>query len=89
MRFVKVNGKPHYLLRAVDHEGGVLEFFVNKTRGKAGALKFLKKALKRYGRPEVIVTDELGSFSAAMGEIGNLKRREVGQWKNNRVENFH
>ncbi|GLS21092.1 hypothetical protein GCM10007874_41090 [Labrys miyagiensis] len=41
--FVKVNGKLHYLWRAVDHEGEVLEFFVSKTRDKTQALKFLKK----------------------------------------------
>ena len=54
---MKVNGELHYLWRAVDHEGEVLEFFVSKTRHKAGALKFLKKALKRYGRAEIIVTE--------------------------------
>src|SRR6266481_1818225 len=69
--FVKVNGELHYLWRAVDHEGEVLEFFVSKTRDKAGALKFLKKAMKRHGRPEVIVTDGLRSYGAAMREIGN------------------
>ena len=45
--FVKVNGELHYLWRAVDHEGEVLEFVVSKTRDKAVALKFLKKAMKR------------------------------------------
>ena len=66
-----------------------MEFFVSKTRGKAQALKFLKKAMKRYGRPEVIVTDGLRSYGAAMREIGNLERREIGRWKNNRTENSH
>ena len=48
--FVKVNSKLHYLWWAVDNEGEVLEFFVRKRRQKAGALKFLNKAMKRYGR---------------------------------------
>jgi len=87
--FVKINGELPYLWRAVDHEGEVLEFFVSKTRDKASALKFLKKAMKRHGRPEVIVTDGLRSYGAAMREIGNLKRREVGRWNNNRAENSH
>ncbi|GLS17826.1 IS6 family transposase [Labrys miyagiensis] len=87
--FVKVNGKPHYLWRAVDHEGEVLAFCVSKTRDKAVALKFLKKAMKRYGRLEIIVTDGLHSYGAAMREIGNLERREIGRWGNNRVENSH
>jgi putative transposase len=63
--FVKINGELRYLWRAVDHEGEVLEVFVSKTRDKAGALKFLKKAMKRYGRPEVIVTDGLRCYGAA------------------------
>ena len=66
----------------------MLEFFVSKTRDKAGALKFLK-AMRRYGRPEIIVTDGLRSYGAAMREIGNLKRRKVGRWKSNRAENSH
>jgi putative transposase len=69
--FVKVNGELHYLWPAVDHEGEVLEFFVTKRRDKAGALRFLTKAMKRYGRPEIIVTDRLRSYGAAMRVIGN------------------
>jgi putative transposase len=55
--FVKVNGERHYLWRAVDHEGEVLESFVTKKRDKAAALVFIKKALKRHGKAEKIVTD--------------------------------
>jgi len=47
--FVKINCENHYLRRAVDHEGEVLEFYFTKTRDKASALKFLTKAMKRYG----------------------------------------
>ena len=50
--FVKINGEKHYLWRAVDHEGEVLEAFATKTRNKAAALKFLKKMMKRHGKPE-------------------------------------
>jgi transposase-like protein len=63
--FVKVNGKRHYLWRAVDHEGEVLESFVTKMRDKKAALKFLRKAMRRHGRPEVVVTDRLRSYGAA------------------------
>ena len=49
--YVKINGEMRYLWRAVDHEGEVLESFVTKTRDKAAALKFMKKALKRHGSP--------------------------------------
>jgi putative transposase len=50
-------------------------------------LVFLKKALKRHGRAEEIVTDGLRSYTAAMRELGNLDRREMGRWLNNRAEN--
>ena len=49
--FVKTNGETHYLWRAVDHEGEVLEDFVTKRRNRQAALQFLKRAIKRYGQP--------------------------------------
>lgn len=87
--FVKIRGETHYLWRAVDHEGEVLEAFVTKTRDKSAALKFLRKAMKRYGNPEVIVTDKLRSYGAAMKEVGNEHRHEAGRHLNNRAENSH
>src|SRR6201994_1379269 len=69
--YVKVNGEMHYLWRAVDHEGEVLESFVTKERDKAAALKFMKKALKRHGSPKAITTDGLRSYKAAMKDLGN------------------
>jgi putative transposase len=87
--YVKINGEMHYLWRAVDHEGEVLESYVTKTRDKKAALKFLKKALKRHGPAETIVTDGLRSYGAAMAELGNAERREMGRWLNNRAENSH
>jgi putative transposase len=87
--FVRINGERHYLWRAVDHGGEMLESFVTKTQNKSAALKFLRKALKRHGRVEAIVTDGLRSYPAAMRELGNLDRLEMGRWKNNRVENSH
>ena len=80
--FVKINGERHYLWRAVDHEGEVLESYVTKTRDKKAALKFLKKALRKYGRPEVIVTDKLRSYGAALKELGAGERQETGRWEN-------
>ena len=87
--FVKIRGNTHYLRRAVDHEGEVLESFVTKTRDKASALKFMRKAMKRYGAPQVVVTDKLRSYEAAMSEIGSAHRREIGWHLNNRAENSH
>ena len=68
--FVKINGERHYLWRAVDHEGEVLESYVTKKRDKKAALKFMKKAMRRYGSPNEIVTDRLRSYSAAAKELG-------------------
>ena len=87
--FVKINGELHYLWRAVDHEGEVLEAYVTKRRDRKAALRFLRKAMKRYGNPQVVVTDRLGSYKAAMNRIGNAGCQETGRWLNNRAENSH
>ena len=87
--FVKINGETHYLWRAVDHEGEVLDAFVSKRRDRKAALVFLKKIMKRYGKPHVIVTDRLRSYRAAMKLIGNGNTQVVGRWVNNRCENSH
>ena len=87
--FVKINGETHYLWQAVDHEGEVLETFVSKHRDRKAALDFLKRILKKYGAPKVIVTDRLKSYRAAMKISGNEFSQEVGRWKNNRCENSH
>jgi putative transposase len=87
--FVKINGEMHYLWRAVDHEGEVLESYVTTTRDKKAALKFLRKAVRKHGKPEVIVTDKLRSYGAALREIGADTRQETGRWVNNRAENSH
>ena len=87
--FVKINGETHYLWQAVDHEGEVLETFVSKHRDRKAALDFLKRILKKYGAPKVIVTDRLKSYRAAIKISGNESSQEVGRWKNNRCENSH
>ena len=87
--FVKIGGEIHYLWRAVDHEGEVLEAFVTKTRNRKAALKFLRKAMKRYRQPYVFVTDRLRSYRAALTDVGMVKRQETGRWLNNRIENSH
>ena len=87
--YVRINGEMRYLWRAVDHEGEVLESFVTKGRDKAAALKFIKKAMKRHGRPKAIMTDKLRSYGAGLKEIGNADRQETGRHLNNRAENSH
>ena len=87
--FVRINGKTHYLWRAVDHEGEVLEVYVTKRRDHRAALEFLRRAMRRYGRPSTIVTDRLQSYRAAMKDIGITGLQVCGQWLNNRAENSH
>ncbi len=87
--FVKINGEMHYLWRAVDHESEVLESFVTKRRDKKAALKFIKKAMRKHGQSEKIVTDRLRSYGAVLKEIGAADKQETGRWMNNRAENSH
>lgn len=76
--FVKISGKVHYLWRAVDHKGEVLDAVVTKKRDKKAALKVLKSLMTRYGRPKCIVTDKLKSYKAAMRELGCQNMQETG-----------
>ena len=87
--FVRINGETHYLWRAVDHEGEVLESYVTRRRDKKAALNFLRKTMKRFGQSNAIVTDKLRSYGAAMKAIGNGNCQETGRWLNNRSENSH
>src|SRR5690606_30147496 len=72
-----------------DHEGEVLESYVTKSRDRKAALRFMKKALKRHGSPDRITTDGLRSYKAAMTELGNAEKQEIGRYANNRAENSH
>ena len=87
--FVRLNGETHYLWRAVDHEGEMLEVFATKRRDLWVALKFLKRTMKRYGRPRSVVTDRLRSYRSPMKVIGNAADQVCGRWLTNRAENSH
>jgi putative transposase len=54
--FVKINDEAHYLWRAVDHEGEILESYVTKKRDKSAALAFMKRALKRHGKADTMAS---------------------------------
>jgi putative transposase len=85
--YVKIGGEMHYLWRAVDQEGEILESYVTKTRDKKAALAFITRALKRHVSMDTITTDGLRSYGAAMDKLGNREKQEIGRWANNRVEN--
>lgn len=71
------------------NHGEVLESFVTKTRDRKAVLKFFRKSLRRHGRPNILVTDRLRSYGAALKDLGRGDDREMGRWANNRAENTH
>ena len=77
--FVKINGEPHYLWRAVDHEGEVLESFVTKTRDRKAALKLIKKSMKRHGHPRIYTGDRQTSI-LRRGDEGYRQYRQAENW---------
>ncbi|MCW2240573.1 IS6 family transposase [Azospirillum canadense] len=87
---VKIGGRLMSLWRAVDDEGEVLEVLVQRRRGKAAALKLMRKLLKKHGfAPTQVTTDKLRSYGAAFREIGLTDRHEQGRRQNNRAEVSH
>ena len=87
--FVKINGKTHYLWRAVDQEGTVIDCYVSKRRNKRAALKFLRKTIKNHGHPRQIITDKLASYRAALKDLSLVHLQETQRYHNNQVENSH
>lgn len=88
--FLKINGRLHYLWRAVDQDGDVLDILVQSRRDKKAAKTFFRKLLKglRYV-PRVIVTDKLRSYSAARTEVMPSVEHVQQKYQNNRAENSH
>ena len=88
--FITINGKRHYLWRAVDQDGDVLDILVQKRRDKQAAKRFFRKLLKglRYA-PRRIVTDKLRSYGAARKEVLPDVIHDSDKWQNNRAENSH
>ena len=88
--FLKINGRLHYLWRAVDQDGDVLDILVQCHRNKKAAKKFFRKLLKRLRYvPRVIVTDKLRSYSAAKAEVLPSVEHRQHKYQNNRAENSH
>ena len=87
--FLKTNRERHYLWRAVDHGGEVLESVVTSRRNKLAAVKMLRKLMRKYGQPEVLVPDRFPSCKAALRDLGCDRLQSCGRWLNNRVENSH
>jgi putative transposase len=88
--FLTIKGERHYLWRAVDQEGNMLDILVPRRRDKGAAKKFLRKLMKGLTYvPRVIVTDKLKSYGAAKREIlPGVEHRQL-QYLNNRAQNSH
>ncbi len=87
---VQIGGMRHWLWRAVDSEGEVLDLLVQRRRDKTAAVKLMRKLLKKQGyAPTVLVTDKLRSYGAARTAIGMTARHDQGLRANNRAENSH
>lgn len=88
--FISINGKTHYLWRAGDQDGNVLDILVQSRRDRKAAKKFFRKLLKGLQYvPRVIITDKLGSYSAAKAEVMPSVEHRRHKGLNNRAENSH
>ena len=85
--FVKIQGKQHYLWRAVDQDGEVVDVFLQKRRNGKAAKRFFRRLLRNHqGEPRKIVTDKLGSYGVAHRELIPESIHDTSQYANNRAE---
>ena len=88
--FITIRGKSHYLWRAVDQDGDVIDILVTKRRDRQAAKRFFRKALKRQGQaPWQLVTDKLRTYRAAHREVFPSVVHRTGWYENNRAEVSH
>ena len=88
--FITINGVTHYLWRAVDQDGTVLDILVQSRRNKQAAKKFFRRLLKGLAYvPRVLITDKLASYSAARREVLPSVEHRRHKGLNNRAENSH
>jgi putative transposase len=88
--FVKINGKQHYLWRAVDQDGEVVDVYLQAKRDGAAAKRFFKRLLRSHGDElRKIVTDKLRSYGVAHRELMQEVIHSTRQYENNRAEQSH
>ncbi len=88
--FVRIDGKQHYLWRAVDQDGEVVDVFLQKRRDGAAAKRFFRRLLKAHGSdPRKLVTDKLRSYGVAHRELIPNTIHDSSQYSNNRAELSH
>jgi putative transposase len=88
--FIKIGGKTHYLWRAVDQDGNVLDILVASHRDAKAATRFFRKLLRglRFV-PRVLVTDKLASYGVAHRGLMHSVEHRQSKYLNNRAENSH
>ncbi len=88
--FITINGKTHYLWRAVDQDGNVLDILVTSRRDATAATRFFRKLLTRWQTvPRVLVTDKLASYGVARRGLMTGVEHRRSKYLNNRAENSH
>ncbi len=88
--FVKIQGKQHYLWRAVDQDGEVVDVFLQARRDGKAATRFFKRLLKAHGgAPRKMVTDKLGSYGVAHRELHLDSIHDTSRYAYNRAELSH
>jgi putative transposase len=88
--FIRLNGVVHYLWRAVDQNGVVLDILVQAQRDQVAAERFFRHLLRSTDTmPHTVVTDRLRSYSAALPRVLPKVKHQRGHWRNNRAENSH
>jgi putative transposase len=88
--FIRINGIIHYLWRAVDQDGVVVDILVQAKRDCAAAERFFRYLIHNAGTlPHTVVTDRLRSYSAALPRVLPKVKHQRGHWLNNRAENSH
>jgi putative transposase len=87
---VKIEGKQHYLCRAVDQDGEIIDVFLQSRRDGAAAKRFFRRLIKsNRGEPRRIVTDKLRSYGVACRELMPDVIHDTSQYSNNRAELSH
>jgi putative transposase len=87
---LKISGRKHWLWRAVDQEGVVLDILVQSRRNQEAAEAFLRRVVDGHGyRPRVVVTDKLASYPPAMRRVLPGVEHRSHKGLNNRAENSH
>ncbi len=86
---IGIRGKKYWLWRAVDQNGDSLEILVQSRRNTEAAKRFIRKLMKRYGVPRVMITDKLRSYGAAKQDLVPGLEHRSHKGLNNRVEVSH